>query len=197
MWGAMRYTNAVFAEDEENMPPGWFPHGTERHGFAPGTNSVSLVFATGVTNIRRRGIKSAPEEDALHGMHRMADYLRSPNLGCLIGYSDGTPGILMISWSWPTMAAVGWTKKSIREFLWEHSKIPGEQLRRGGADIWIEADRDPAVRESLKSSIRGRIQRGRKTSSFWSRAADTRPTAIGWRGIRPTSSVESPCSREF
>jgi hypothetical protein len=22
--GAMRYTNAVFAEDEENMPPGWF-----------------------------------------------------------------------------------------------------------------------------------------------------------------------------
>jgi hypothetical protein len=151
MWGAMRYTNAVFAENEDDMPQGWLPHGTERHGFAPGTNTVSLVFATGVTNIRRRGIKSAPEEDTLHGMYRMADYLRSPNLGCLVGYNDGTPGILMIS---PVvanaMAAVGWTKKSIREFLWEHSKIPGEQLRRGGADIWIEADRDPAVRESLK-----------------------------------------------
>jgi hypothetical protein len=151
MWGAMRYTNAVFAEDEENMPRGWLPHGTERHGFASGTNSVSLVFATGVTNIRRRGIKSAPEEDALHGMYRMADYLCSPNLGCLVGYNDGTPGILMIS---PVvanaMAAVGWTKKSMREFLWEHSKIPGEQLRRGGADLWIEADRDPAVRDSLK-----------------------------------------------
>jgi hypothetical protein len=151
MWGAMRYTNAVFAENEDDMPQGWLPHGTERHGFAPGTNTVSLVFATGVTNIRRRGIKSAPEEDALHGMYRMADYLRSPNLGCLVGYNDGTPGILMIS---PVvanaMAAVGWTKKSIREFLWEHSKIPGEQLRRGGADMWIEADRDPAVRESLK-----------------------------------------------
>jgi hypothetical protein len=151
MWGAMRYTNAVFAEDEENLPGGWLPHGTERHGFAPGTSSVSLVFATGVTNIRRRGIKSAPEEDALHGMHRMADYLRAPNLGCLVGYNDGTPGILMIS---PVvanaMAALGWTKKSMRDFLWEHAKIPHEQLRRGGADIWIESDRDPGVRESLK-----------------------------------------------
>jgi hypothetical protein len=151
MWGAMRYTNAVFAEDEDNMPQGWPTHGSERHGFAAGTNSVSLVFATGVTNIRRRGIKEAPEVDALNGMHRMADYLRAPNLGCLAGYSDGTPGILMIS---PVvakaMADAGWTKTSMREFLWEHARIPGEQLRRGGADIWIEADRDPIVRESLK-----------------------------------------------
>lgn len=151
MWGAMRYTNAVFAEDEDNMPEGWLPHGSDRHGFAPGTNSVSLVFATGVTNIRRRGIKEAPEVDALNGMHRMADYLRTPNLGCLAGYSDGTPGILMLS---PVvakaMAAGGWTKRSMREFLWEHAKISGEQLRRGGADIWIAADRDPAVRESLR-----------------------------------------------
>jgi hypothetical protein len=150
MWGAMRYTNAVFGEDEENLPEGWLPHGTERHGFEQGCSSVSLVFATGVTNIRRRGVKETPEDDALHGMHRMADYLRSPNLGCLIGYDHGTPGILMIS---PVvakaMAAVGWTKQSMREFLWEHAKTPGEQLRRGGADTWIQIDRDPIVRESL------------------------------------------------
>jgi hypothetical protein len=151
MWGAMRYTNAVFGEDEENMPEGWIPHGTDRHQFARGTNSVSLVYATGVTNIRRRSIKDAPEDDALHGMHRMADYLRAPNLGCLAGYNHGTPGILMIS---PVVAKamteLGWTKQSMREFLWEHSKIPGEQLRRGGADVWIAMDRDPVVRESLK-----------------------------------------------
>jgi hypothetical protein len=151
MWGAMRYTNVVFGEDEDNMPAGWLPHGTERHGFAPGSNSISLVFATGVTNIRRRGISETPQDDALHGMHRMADYLRAPNLGCLIGYNDGTPGILMIS---PVvakaMAAVGWTKRSMREFLWEHAKIPADELRRGGADSWIENDRDPVVRESLK-----------------------------------------------
>ena len=33
MWGAMRFTNAVFGEDEDNLPDGWLPHGTERHGF--------------------------------------------------------------------------------------------------------------------------------------------------------------------
>jgi hypothetical protein len=151
MWGAMRYTNAVFGEDEDNLPEGWLPHATERHGFESGSSSVSLVWATGVTNIRRRGVKAeAPEVDALCGMYRMADYLRSPNLGCLIGYSHGTPGILLLS---PVvanaMAALGWTKQSIREFLWEHSKIPADELSRDGIDSWIEADRDPVVRESL------------------------------------------------
>ena len=151
MWGAMRYTNAVFGEDEENLPDGWLPHAAERHGFEAGASSVSLVWATGVTNIRRRGIKKeTPETDALHGLYRMADYLRSPNLGCLIGYSHGTPGILMLS---PVvakaMAALGWTKQSIREFLWENAKIPADQLRHDGIDAWIEADRDPIVRESL------------------------------------------------
>jgi hypothetical protein len=56
MWGAMRYTNAVFGEDEKSLPECWLPHATERHGFAPGTNSVSLMWATGVTNIRRRSV---------------------------------------------------------------------------------------------------------------------------------------------
>jgi hypothetical protein len=152
MWGAMRYTNAVFGEDEENLPDGWLPHGAERHGFDPGSNCVSLVWATGVTNIRRRGVKKeTPQVDALQGLHRMADYLRSPNLGCLIGYLEGTPGILMLS---PVvakaMAAVGWTKQTIREFLWENAKIPVEDLRRSGIDAWIEADRNQIVRESLQ-----------------------------------------------
>jgi hypothetical protein len=152
MWGAMRYTNVVFGEDEGNYPDGWQPHGTERHGYARGESSVSLLFCTGVTNIRRRSVRNeTPEDDALHGMHRMADYLRSPNLGCLIGYNDGAPGVLMLS---PVvakaMAGVGWTKESIRAFLWEHSKIPHADLVRGGADTWILADRDPVVRDSFK-----------------------------------------------
>ena len=48
------------------------------------------------------------------------------------------------------MAALGWTKQSIRKFLWENAKIPAEQLRREGISAWIEADRDPVVRESGK-----------------------------------------------
>jgi len=151
IYGAMRYTNAVFGEDEESLPNGWLPHGTERHGYAPGTNSVSVVFASGVTNIRRRGAKKeTPEEDVLNGLHRMADFMRTPNLAALAGYERGTPGIMMIP---PvvaqTMAGLGWTKRSIREFLWEHSRIPMEQMRRAGAPAWIEIDANPVTRASI------------------------------------------------
>jgi hypothetical protein len=150
-YGGMRYTNVVFAEDEANLPSGWAPHGAERHGFAPGGSSISLAFANGVTNIRRRGAKKeTPEEDALQGMHRMADFMRVPNMAGLAGYEHGTPGILMIPGVVAqTMAGLGWTKSSIREFLWEHSKIPAEELRLAGCPAWIEIDASKVARESL------------------------------------------------
>jgi hypothetical protein len=150
-YGGMRYTNAVFAEDEDGLPEGWVAHGTARHGFEPGTNSISLVFASGAANIRRRSAKKeTAEEDALQGMHRMADFLRAPNLHCIPGYVTGTPGVLMI----PNivarrMAELGWTQKSIVDFLWEHSKIPMEWLKRSGSVSWIEVDANPITRASL------------------------------------------------
>jgi len=150
-YGGMRYTNVVFAEDEANLPSGWTPHGAERHGFEPGTSSISFAFANGVTNIRRRGAKKeTPEEDALQGMHRMADFMRVPNMPGLAGYERGTPGILMIPGVVAqTMAGLGWTKASIREFLWEHSRIPVAELRRAGCPAWIEIDASKVTRESL------------------------------------------------
>jgi len=149
-YGGMRYTNAVFAEDEANLPAGWLPHGTDRHGFGAGENSISLAFANGATNIRRRGAKKeTPEEDALQGMHRMADFMRVPNLAGLAGYERGTPGILMIPGVVAqSMVGLGWTKPAIRRFLWEHSRIPAEHLRRAGGYAWIEIDSSAATRAS-------------------------------------------------
>jgi hypothetical protein len=151
-YGGMRYTNAVFAEDEASLPDGWPAHGTERHGFAPGTSSISLVFANGAVNIRRRGaMKETPEQDASEGMYRMADFLRVPNMPGLAGYEHGAAGILMIPGVVAqAMASLGWTKPSIREFLWEHSKIPMNDLRRAGATAWIEIDASAVVRDSLR-----------------------------------------------
>ena len=150
-YGGLRYTNVVFAEDEASLPGGWAPHATERHGFAPGADSISLAFANGATNIRRRGAKKeTPEEDALQGMHRIADFMRVPNMPGLAGYEHGTPGILMIPGVVAqTMAGLGWTKASMREFLWEHSRIPAEQLLRAGCPAWIEIDSSKVTRESL------------------------------------------------
>ena len=149
-YGGLRYTNVVFAEDEAHLPAGWPAHGVERHGFAPGQSAISLLFANGATNIRRRGAKKeTPEEDALQGMHRMADFMRVPNLAGLAGYERGTPGVLMIPGVVAeTMAGLGWTKRSMREFFWEHSRIPAEQLRRAGGYAWIEIDASPVTRAS-------------------------------------------------
>jgi hypothetical protein len=149
-YGGLRYTNVVFAEDEDHLPAGWTPHGTERHGFARGTSSISLAFASGATNIRRRGAKKeTPEEDALQGMHRMADFMRVPNLAGLAGYEHGTPGILMIPGVVAqAMTSLGWTKRSMREFLWEHSRIRAEHLRRAGGFAWIEIDASAVTRAS-------------------------------------------------
>ena len=127
--------------------------GASRHGASrlrAGSNSISLAFANGATNIRRRGAKKeTPEEDALQGMHRMADFMRVPNLAGLAGYEHGTPGILMIPGVVAqTMAGLGWTKRSMREFLWEHSRIPAEHLRRAGGYAWIEIDASKVTRDS-------------------------------------------------
>ena len=83
-------------------------------------------------------------------MWRMADFMRTPNLAALAGWEKGTPGVMMIA---PIvarrMAELGWTQQSIREFLWENSKIPMEQMKRAGAPAWIEIDANPVTRESI------------------------------------------------
>ena len=151
-YGGVRYTNVVFAEDEEGLPEGWATHAAERHGFAPGANSVSLVFANGMTNIRRRGAKKeTAEEDTVNGLWRIADFMRTPNLAGLNGWEQGAPGILLIPRVVAqTMAGLGWSKEKIREFLWENSKIPMTQMKRAGGPAWIEIDANPVTRASLK-----------------------------------------------
>ena len=186
-YGGMRYTNAVFAEDEENLPQGWLPHSTERHGFAAGANSISLVFSNGATNIRRRGAKKeTPEEDTVQGMHRMADFMRTPNYTTLTGYEKGTPGIIMIPGVVAhMMAKLGWNKQKMREFFFEHSKIPLAEVRRNGGMAWIEIDANAITRASAKLDpwpITAKPDNfivivaggGHPTNSFWLQGYSTR-----------------------
>ena len=110
-WGAMRTTNVVFAEDEDGLPEGWLPHGTQRHGFAPGTNSISFFWATGATNIcgaaregdARGGRAAGPSPDGrLSGRAEHS----LPH-----GYDDGTPGaVLLTQIVADYLASTGWTQ---------------------------------------------------------------------------------------
>ena len=84
-------------------------------------------------------------------MWRMADFMRAPNLAALTaGYENGTPGIMMIA----PVVAQRWRssagpRQSIRQFLWENSRIPAAELRRAGCPPWIDIDTSKLVRESV------------------------------------------------
>jgi hypothetical protein len=152
VFGQMRYTNAVFAEDEDGLPAGWETFTNERHGFKRGVNCISLAFANGAENIFRRGAKKeTKEEDVLQGLHRVAQYLRVPNIHYIYGYAKGTPGIVVLSNVVANdLASLGWTKNAVREFLFEHSKIPLADMRRAGGIAWMEIASTEVARESMK-----------------------------------------------
>ena len=98
MFGGMRYTNAVFAEDEAGLPAGWAPLASTRFAMAPGVNAATVYIATSASNIMRRGVgKEAPEEEGTQSLQRVAAYLGSPNPHYTHGWSRGTPGLLVIS----------------------------------------------------------------------------------------------------
>lgn len=145
MFGGMRYTNAVFAEDEAGLPAGWAPLASTRFAMAPGVNAATVYIATGASNIMRRGVgKEAPEEEGTQSLQRVAAYLGSPNPHYTHGWSRGTPGLLVISRVVAgQLAGLGWDQARIREFLWTQSRIPAETVQRTGLRQWIEQAPDP------------------------------------------------------
>ena len=148
-FGHMRFTNAVFAEDEEGLPPGWTPYVSERHGFAPGTNCLSLMFANGAENIFRLGAnKESKTEEVEQGLARIAQTLRVPNIHYMHGYSNGTPGLLLLTRLIAAdLAALGWTRERIRGYLYEHARLSHADLRAAGGLAWLEtmAEEVPAA----------------------------------------------------
>ena len=139
-FGGMRYTNAVFAEDEEGLPPGWEPLSVEYFGAPRGANSLAFYTVSSATNITRRGTgKETPEEEALGSLFRIAAYMEAPNVNGLKGYDEGAPGVLLLSSiAARQMSNLGWTKEKIKEFLWENSKIPVAKLKRMGMLYYLE-----------------------------------------------------------
>jgi hypothetical protein len=150
MFGGMRYTNAVFAEDEEGLPEGWVPVCTAQWGLKPGTNAVTVFVGTSATNILRRGVgKEEPNEEALQSLHRIAGYLGAPNAHYAGGWAHGTPGGLLMSRVVARqLSGLGWTQAKIKEFLWENSKISGEHVREYGISQWIDQADDEESRAS-------------------------------------------------
>jgi hypothetical protein len=147
MFGGMRYTNAVFAEDEAGLPDGWEPVCSNHFDLPHGSNTVTVYVATGASNILRRGVgKETPEEEALQSLLRVAGYLRSPNPHYTHGWAHGTPGALLMSRVVARqLAGLGWNKASIKRFIWEHSCSSSNEIRDNGMRQWIQQAPEPAT----------------------------------------------------
>jgi hypothetical protein len=138
-YGGMRYTNAVFAEDEDGLPRAWRPLNAEYFGLREGANSVAVVPVSGLTNILGGGGTGSPDQLARQKLYRLAAFMALPNDNMLTGYEEGTPGVLIFSSvTAKEFADAGWSKEKIKQFLFENARIPVDKIRRDGFDGRIE-----------------------------------------------------------
>ncbi len=126
--GPARYTNIVFAEDEDGLPPGWEPLNVEQ-GFTRGSNTVTAYAVASTTNVA--GGETGTNDAALASLSRAAGAIGIPsgNYWTTPYNPDGAAGILVIAGGTAQgLAKLGWSKEAVKTYLWENSKIPASKL---------------------------------------------------------------------
>ncbi|MBI2958659.1 MAG: hypothetical protein HYY32_07450 [Chloroflexi bacterium] len=134
--GAGKYTNVVFAEDEEGLPEGWEPLSASYFGYSRGSNTVAVHPVSSCVNVGDTSIGSA--ETVPSTLHSFAANMRLPNMNYWlrsVARPEGTPGIVVMARGTARgLARFGWTREKVQAFLWEHSKVPWQVLQQVGAD---------------------------------------------------------------
>ncbi len=133
LFGAMRFTEMVFAEDEAGIPAeGWTSLSVDR-GFAPTDNVATVIPLVGAENA---GIMSGTATEALPALQgylmRIAGYMSAPNMnGFKTSTSpDATGGLLLLPRTWPPQAnSLGWNKAKVKQFLWDNAFLTVDQLK--------------------------------------------------------------------
>jgi hypothetical protein len=136
--GPLKYANAIFAEDEEGLPQGWEPLSEER-GFAGGSSVMTIHAVATSTNIT--AIHASNAETVLQTLHCIARIMGS-DYGNIFRsyYENSTPGILILPRGIARgMVDAGWTKKTIKEFLWENAKFPWSVVK-SDSDVFKHYD---------------------------------------------------------
>lgn len=136
IFGAMRATYAVFAEDEAGLPKGW-PSTAEQRGYAKGTNLVTVTPVSSATNINLTSVDAKDAEGAANQyMYRIAGTMRAPG-GQLFRPDFKNPnmatGVVLLGRTWAkALVDQGYTKLKIQTKLWQDSSIPWEELVKMG-----------------------------------------------------------------
>jgi hypothetical protein len=137
IFGAMRYTNAVFAEDDEGLPEGWKPLSVER-GFQADKNVVTVLPVGSATNVMLTNADSTTAEGTqLEYLYRVAGFMRTPNMNLFADTASKEPnfpsGIVLMGSGWASdLAKAGYSEDKVKLFLWENSKISWSDMVKAG-----------------------------------------------------------------
>jgi hypothetical protein len=126
--GPARYTNIVFAEDEDGVPRDWKLLSVER-GFPAGTNIVTLHAAATTSNIN--AARASTEKVAVETLNRFARTM-SGNYGNIFGEFNpkSVPGIALFPRGIVGgLSSLGWSKEKVQSFLWENYKVPWKVIK--------------------------------------------------------------------
>ncbi len=130
IYGANRYTNIVFAEDEDGIPEGWESLSVER-GFPKGSNVVTIHFVNATMNMVHA--VTSTEQVAMQALHIWAGFIGIPNANYWLRpsrWENGSPGVMLMARETARgLAELGWSKDKIRNFLWEESKLPPSKVK--------------------------------------------------------------------
>ena len=168
--GSARYTNVVFAEDEDGLPPGWQSLGVEQ-GFSRGSNTVTAYTVSSTTNVPGGEVGSS--DSALASLNRAAGAMGVPNGNYFLSaYSpEGAAGILIMARGTAQgLANLGWSKEKVQAYLWENSQVPASKLGPPISAWWIPCgglfpERMPIspAPKGIKIVVAGGLQSGHMT----------------------------------
>ncbi|HEX9077231.1 MAG TPA: hypothetical protein VF932_15700 [Anaerolineae bacterium] len=136
IYGQMRATYAVFAEDEAGLPKGWSSLAEDR-GFKKGQNIVTVSPVSNATNVNLTST-DATEADAAakQYLYRLAGTMKAPG-GQLFRPSFKNPdmatGVVMLGRTWASaLNDLGYDKLKLKTALWEGSKLTWDELVKMG-----------------------------------------------------------------
>jgi hypothetical protein len=130
IYGAMRYTEAVVAEDEAGLPATWTTLAEDR-GFKKGDNVVSVTPVGGAVNVNNTSTDSIDAKGAQNQfLVRTANAMLDRQHGT---YGNDLAGLVLIPRTFAqALEGVGYSKEDVKQFLWENSQMSCALLTKIG-----------------------------------------------------------------
>ncbi len=146
IYGGMRATNAVFAEDEEGLPKGWNSVAVER-GFKPEQNVVTASPIGGMNHTIAGQSLWGTKEGNDQTLVEYAKVMAVPGDGATLRPARANDpnyagGIVLMGRSLAASlaSASGYSKQDVKTFLWNNAKMPWATIVAiGRAKSYIDA----------------------------------------------------------